>query len=419
MARGFLAEWARQTRIAQREAERRNREGARRHAAAVRLVEQTRRAEERANAQAAKSAEVERKRMEKEAKQAHLDAKAAEVEEKNQAIAETLASIDNLLAATLEHDDYVDLNKLRITPKHPPFDRADLEEPHPAPQPVQYPKAPELKLPEAPRGFASIFGKSKHAEAVESAELEYRAAKQRWEKACREIDQRRKAEIEAHAARETERTQSLAKERSRYERECAQREADAGAANRHLEELKVNLGYGLPDAVQEYISIVLSNSVYPDEFPVSHEFSFDAATAELKLTVSAPAPNTLPTVKSYKYSKSSDEIVATEPTQKECRERYASAVHQVALRSFHEVFEADRRGLIQTIALEVGTNSTDPATGLPAFVPFVIAAASREEFMRYDLSAVVPSATLSRLGASVSKNPYTLTPATTSGARRV
>jgi len=39
-------------------------------------------------------------------------------------------------------------------------------------------------------------------------------------------------------------------------------------------------------------------------------------------------------------------------------------VHQVALRSFHEVFEADRRGLIRSISLEVGTETIDPATGV-------------------------------------------------------
>ena len=43
-----------------------------------------------------------------------------------------------------------------------------------------------------------------------------------------------------------------------------------------------------------------------------------------------------------------------------------------------EVFEADRRGLIKTISLEVGTNSIDPATGRPTYIPFVITAAERE-----------------------------------------
>jgi restriction system protein len=105
-------------------------------------------------------------------------------------------------------------------------------------------------------------------------------------------------------------------------------------------------------------------------------------------------------------------------SDKECRERYASAVHQVALRSFHEVFEADRRGLIRTISLEVGTSAVDPATGVRGYIPFVVAAADRESFMAFDLSAVVPALTLERLGGVVSKNPYALASAERAGIRR-
>ncbi|HSH58432.1 MAG TPA: hypothetical protein VK988_02100 [Acidimicrobiales bacterium] len=85
------------------------------------------------------------------------------------------------------------------------------------------------------------------------------------------------------------------------------------------------------------------------------------------------------------------------------KQRYTRAVHQVALRSIHEVFEADRRGLIKTVSLEVGTNTTDRATGRAVYVPFVAAAAERDAFLAFDLAAVVPAATLEHLGAAVSK----------------
>jgi restriction system protein len=109
---------------------------------------------------------------------------------------------------------------------------------------------------------------------------------------------------------------------------------------------------------------------------------------------------------------------STTLSQKECRDRYNGAIHQVALRSFHEVFESDRRGLIETISMEVGTNTVDPATGQQTYVPFIIAAAERETFLAFELSAVVPALTLARLGAAVSKNPYSLVAAERSGVRR-
>ncbi len=105
-------------------------------------------------------------------------------------------------------------------------------------------------------------------------------------------------------------------------------------------------------------------------------------------------------------------------SQKACRERFASVVYQVALRSLHEVFEADRRGIIKTISVEVGSNTADPATGIPTYILFVVVAAERALFLSFDLSAVVPALTLERSGASVSKNPYGLVAAEVTGVRR-
>jgi len=68
--------------------------------------------------------------------------------------------------------------------------------------------------------------------------------------------------------------------------------------------------------------------------------------------------------------------------------------------------------------LTVGTETIDPATGRETFVPFVVAGAEREAFLQFDLSAVVPEATLVHLGAAVSKNPYSLAAADAKGVRR-
>jgi restriction system protein len=131
-----------------------------------------------------------------------------------------------------------------------------------------------------------------------------------------------------------------------------------------------------------------------------------------------PAPDQISTVKAYKYSKATDEITEVQMSAKACKDRYAGAIHQVALRAAHEIFEADRRALIQTISLEVGAHTINPATGVTEFIPFVAMGVGREEFLNLELSNVVPEATLAHLGASVSKNSYGLVPAIVSGVRR-
>lgn len=416
--RGFFAELQRQARIAQREQERRAREAARDHVTRVRYLEQMQKAEERTRGQLLKARAAELKQFQKAALEARIAAKEAEAEGRNQELLDIYTDIDTLLASTLSRDDYVDLETLRVQVQHPPFDRADLEVSVDAPLPIPDPVQPVPHLPESPRGIASLFGKKKHAQAVEAAKSAHEQALADWQAKCRQAELDRQTASEKYTNAEQNRLARLTRERARYAEECQARVEEAAAKNRNLDELIANLGYGTADAIQEYVSIVLSNSVYPDHFSVTHEFSFAPQTAELELRVEIPEPSQLPTVKAYKYTKASDEIVSTSLSQKECRERYASAVHQVALRSIHEVFEADRRGLIRTMSLEVGTTAIDPGTGRRGYIPFVIAAAERDTFLEFDLSAVVPAMTLARLGAAVSKNPHALAPTERAGVRR-
>lgn len=416
--RGFLAELLHQSQVAAREQERAQNTAVREHNAAVRRAEQAHRAAVSAQAQLARTTDAERKRWEKEALAAYVANKEAEVEERNLKLAEVYAEIDSLLATTLAMDDHVDLEMLRVVAKHPPFDRLDLEVPKPAPGPIPPPPQPMLVVPDPPKGLAWLFGRSKHAETVAKAQEAHEQSLAQWRAILEQIPTRHQATLEAHARIEAERVAALGAARARYAKECATREAEAAENNKQLDELIANLGYGTPKAVQEYVSIVLSNSVYPEHFAVTHAFEFEPSSAELRLRVLVPGPDKIPTVKAYKYTKSTDEITATSLSQKACRDRYTSAVHMVALRSIHEVFESDRRALIRTISLEVGTETVDPATGQQTYLPFVVVSAERESFLKFNLSAVIPALTLDRLGAAVSKNPYGLVAAETSGVRR-
>lgn len=410
--RGFFAEMQHQAKLA----EQRQRAASREQEAAVRRAEQARKAEERAMLAAQRASEAERKRLEKEAAAAHVASRQAEVEELNSELTAIYDRVDSLLEATLDVDDYVDLEKLRRTVDHPPFGRRDLETPLPAPQPIPEPAPPVFQPPAPPTG---LFGrKQKMAEAQAQAEADFARARAWWEEEMRQLPGRRQELAAQHAAAEETRKQALAAERARYEAECAEREKEVAEHNTDLDQFIANLGYGSVEAVQEYVGIVLANSVYPEGFTVEHEAQFDPETAELSLRVLIPEPSTIPTIKAYRYVKASDEITPVALSQKDAKDRYLGIVQQVALRSLHEVFEADRRGLIQSISLQVGTQTTDPATGKRGYVPFLAVGTSREVFSEIDLSAVVPAATLEYLGASVSKNPLGLVAANTEGVRR-
>jgi len=415
--RGFFAELQHQAEVAARERAKAARKAEQEQNAAIRRAEQARRANERAAAQRVRADAAEQKRLEKEAREAHVAAMEAEVERRNSELSEMCAAIDSLLAATLDVDDYMDLATLHTVAEHPPFDRADLEVPVPSPSPIVDPPAPVFSPPPPPKGLQGLFGKKSHEKAVAEATAAYERAVAEWQSGLTQAELARQAAARQHADLEAERVAALEVERVRYATECSARETAAAEHNEAIDTLSANLGYGAVDAVEEYVSLVFANSVYPAGFPVEHDFEFDAATAELRLRVLVPGPDKVSATSAYKYTRSSDEITATSLSQKACKERYAGAVHQVALRSMHEVFEADRRGLIKTISLEVGTETIDPATGREGYILFVAAGAERDSFLELDLSNVVPAATLSHLGAAVSKNPFDLVAADASGIR--
>jgi restriction system protein len=387
------------------------RQAERERVAAERKAEQARKQLERAR-------EADRKRLEKEAKEAHVAARMAEVDELNRELENKCEEIDGLLNATLEVDDYVDLEALRVKVDHPPFDRVDLEAPASPREVPPDPPEPVFIEPPPPARIDRLLGGKRQLKAEEKARARHEEALKEWREKIAQLESARKSAIQEHKRAEARRLKELEVAKERYAKECAAREAEAASMNAEIDKFIADLGYGTVEAVQKYVEIVLANSTYPDHFPITHDFSFAPATAELKLKVLVPPPEELSSIKAYKYTKTSDEISSTTLSQKAQKDRYQGAVHQVALRSIHEVFEADRRELIQTISLEVGTETLHPATGLEAFIPFVAVACERAAFQEFDLSAIVPLATLEHLGAALSKNPFGLVAADTKGVRR-
>ncbi|MBB6627503.1 hypothetical protein H5V45_09225 [Nocardioides sp. KIGAM211] len=383
--------------------------------AAVRDHERAVKAAERAHATAVRASEAERKAAEKEAARLHLEARTAEVEALNTELTSTYDDIDSLLAWTLDTDDYVDLHSLKVIAEHPPFDPGKLGTPvAPVPELV-YPPQPTYVEPAAPKGLSGAFGgKKKHAEAVAAAQAEHQQAVAFWHEKNAKSHEHHVATLAKREQDEAARLAKVAEAEAAYRAECDQREADAAARNEELTKFINDLAFDVEYAIEDYVGIVLSNSVYPDAFPVEHDHSFDLATRELTLKVDIPEPAAVPSVKEYKYVKAKDEITETQLTAKAQKDRYAAAVQQVAVRTLHEVFEADRAGKIHSIALTVGTDTIAPATGQPEYVPLVMVAADREIFSSFDLANVVPKATLDHLGAAVSKSPFDLTPADTS-----
>jgi restriction system protein len=381
---------------------------------AVRDHDRAVREHERAQAAAERASAQERAWALRAAKEAHVGAQKASAEWQTAQAQDAFSQIDSILAATLEIDDYVDIETLKQRVEHPPFGHDDLKKPVPKPRLNSAPTEPQFVAPPPLTGTAKVFGKKKHAEATAQAQHAWAQQHKQWSDYVQKVLPAKNARLlEEHAAAERRRADQLAAALAGYRAECGLREQQVAESNEKVEAFQRALDAGDPDAITQYVGVVLGNSVYPEAFPVDHEFTFDAEFGELTVTVIVPTPAAVPAGKAYKYVVASDEIRETLCTQKEQRERYNGAVAAVAVRTFHEVFEADRDERIKTISLTLQAEGLNPATGLADVFPLVAAAADRDEFCQFDLHNVDPAETLAHMRAALSKNAFGLKPIST------
>lgn len=186
------------------------------------------------------------------------------------------------------------------------------------------------------------------------------------------------------------------------------RELDAEEANAALEHLVNNLAYDVEEAVQE-LRLHRSRQLRVSRvLPCGARLRVRLVASRADTQGLHPRPDRGAVGERVQVHKGQGRNRRRGTTAEDQKERYARAVAQVALRTLHEVFEADRAGRIQTISLTVVTSAIDAATGRLTEPPLLAVATDRSTFEGLDLSNVVPSATLSHLKATVSKNPFGL-----------
>ncbi len=411
--RGFFAEMQHQARLHEQRQRQAHRAAEQAHSRAVREAERARREWERNRVAQERSDAREAARYAKEQDSLRIAARQAEVDVLNAELEANYEAIDSMLLATLEIDDYVDLASLRQTVQFPAFDRPELTQPIPTPVPEPAPIEPAFVEPPLPTGLSGMVGAKKRHEAARAtawaAHLENHRA---WQHEMRLRDERWFRIQAKYRDAESARLVQLAAAQEQYENDCNRARREVLSANVRLEKLMVGLQEGDPGALEEYISIVLSNSVYPAIFPVGHEFQFNGPDAELSLQVDIPRPDAVPSEKLFKYTRTTDTISSTPLPKKALKDRYANAVAQVILRSVHEIFEADRGGIVETISVTVGVRTVDPATGHDQFVPLAQLATDRSTIESLDLSRVDAQATLRHLRGAISSAPYDLAPLT-------
>jgi restriction system protein len=324
---------------------------------------------------------------EKEQKRLYVESRAAQVDAMNEQLDTFVASIENLLAATLDVDDFLEFEALKETAEPPPFQPGALAS-------EESPPRIESFLPPPPAGVGKFMpgAKAKHEQALRDAQARFEEASA------------------AHREREGQRQQALARAREEHEQEIARMRERAEAHNREIDEFQTRFGAGDPEAVIEYFSLVLDASEYPDGFPKQHRTALVPESRQLVVEYQLPEVSIVPNARLYRYVRARDAIEESARPQAQIRAMYAQIVAQTALRTLHELFEADRGNRLETIVLNCYVDTVDAATGQPAKPHLVTVRASKDAFARLDLRQVEPIACLNGLNASISRRPHELLP---------
>lgn len=282
-------------------------------------------------------------------------------------------------------DDHIDLDSLKQTPPEQAFDdrRLATAEPEPELEPVKAPSAIGALIPGA---------KAKYEAALAAAEAEHAIAVKDWRE------------------REASRSEALTKARVAHDEEIARRRREIETANLEIDQLSEKLTAGEPAAIVDYLGMVLERSRYPMGFPNSHKLAFVPESKQAVVEHDLPDFDVIPEVKEHRYIKSRDEIKATARPAAQRKALYANAIAQIALRTIHEVFEADRLGHVETIVYNGVVDAIDKRTGQQTRVCLVSLRTTRDAFLALQLDRVDPQECLKGLGAGVSKKPSELAP---------
>lgn len=301
-----------------------------------------------------------------------------------------LEDAKSILRHTLKIDDRIVWEDLKT---RPPFTR-------PKPLPVPAPSLPpEPTFCEPPLSFLDWLIPGYRRKAVARTREAFNARRKAWLEETDRIEA-------AHSVHQKSHQVALKDWQIEKEAHDQKKIADAAA----VETLKQNYLRGNTEAIVEYCEIVLSRSSYPAfcEREFQFDYSIDQKVGVVDLLL--PNPDSIPKIKSAKYVASSNTIEYASLKEKEVTQLYDEIIYQIALRTVHELFEADVAGAIEALVFNGFVNYIDRSNGHEVKACILTLHVNKDAFVKINLGSVVPSQCFRGLRGVAAPQLATLTP---------
>jgi restriction system protein len=311
----------------------------------------------------------------------YLELRIDEATDMTNEIAEKVKSLKEIIEHTLKVNDRINFDSLRIKDKFRRFSvDKDLAVSIPEPKEVDF-----LSTVKSP-GFASrlIPGSSdRYEKAIAIAKGKFHEA------------------LGEYVQKEADRKIAIEKANCEYQKEKNEFELKVKQRDVEVDELENNYKKGDPDAVCSYNTMVLERSEYPDGFPQEFKIAYVPESKQLVVDYELPNNNIVPDILEYRYIKRKSP---------EIKDIYQDVVASLALRTCHELFEADQGNHLDVVVFNGFVQTVDPSTGKDVRPFLVSVRATKDKFLELDLARVDRKACLRNLGAQLSPKPYDVQP---------
>lgn len=345
---------------------------------------------------------AEKKRQERELEKSDRERKKQIALERTEQAQKAIRDIENALHHTLSIDDTIDWGSLKDFSKfsgHEPEKPELTQIPSEPPAPKEEDYKPPLSL------ICKIVPKLREKKKQQYKEI-YQKVLEQHKEDCAKWKERKDAII--HKNQQTEKEYQKAVE----EWEIRKKEfyENQTILNASIEKKEEEYFSESLSATIEYCDMVLANSRYPDTFPQEFDVDFNSQNGILVVEYQLPAPEHIPTVKETKYIQSKDKFKEVYISESAQIKIYNTLLYQIALRTIHELYEADVIAVLKSIVFNGWVRSIDKRIGKEVNSCILSVQANREEFLSINLELVDSKECFKQLKGVGSSKLHSLSP---------
>ncbi len=278
--------------------------------------------------------------------------------------------INSLYPEDLDFEELKDTSKFSIPkPKSPKYSPLPQE---PAPDNWKYTPDPPL---------LTRLSKKKMKLFKEENKNRYERDHASWELSVKEITEANNRKTNIYNG-----------ELSDWETQKEQFYVTQSQTNQEVEEFRTRYFAGESDAIDKYISLLLSKIQYPFDFTLSAEVQFQRDSSHIIIDAILPTVDVLPSLKSVSYVKSRNEFKETFYPESYLKKKYEKVIYQIVLQILNYVFNSLDDEFLLSVTLNGKINTIDRASGNP-ITPYVLSVTTtRTEFESLNLSSIDPKA---------------------------